>query len=180
MKKWTKERLAAWLAARGVGRNRLLWQLVYALSPAVAGMVSTFSEAMQPENQVVWQVEPDGDGEDSMAACLELVSEIINRAPAPMGLDGYLIVVTRLGALPGDENGLLPDWVDATLNARPALEARLLQGDRWHDWKRGDGRQALRTVLEQFQPHAHAPVTLMQVAVTGAGVVQALHAFDAL
>jgi hypothetical protein len=174
----TKEEIANWLAQKGAGRNRLLWRAIYAISPVLAGMVVTFSEAMQPQNQLVWFHTQDENA--GVEEVLARISEMINRAPAPMGLDGYHVFLTSLVSLPGDERGLTQDQVDETLEDRPARYMRLVQGDRWHDWKRGSGQQELRDTLEDYQPQPDAPVTLVQVAVTGAGVARTLRAFGAI
>jgi hypothetical protein len=178
MKKLTREQIAAWLAARGVGRNRLLWQLVYALSPVVAGMVSTFSEAMQPENQLVWWHDPESDTH-VIQGILDEVGELITRAPTPLGLDTYCVFVTSLGGIPGDPAQMTGDQADETLHARPAVAVQLVEGDRWRDWKRGSGRDSMGEVLERLHPRPDRPVTLIQVAVVGSGVARSLRAFGA-
>ena len=178
MKKLTREQIAAWLAARGVGRNRLLWQLVYALSPVVAGMVSTFSEALATENQLVWWYDQESDTH-VVQGVLDEVGELITRAPTPLGLDTYCVFVTALGGIQGDPAQMTGDWADETLHARPAVAVQLVEGDRWRDWKRGEGRRALREVLEGLCPRPDAPVTLIQVAVVGSGVAHSLRAFGA-
>jgi len=179
MKRLTREQIAVWLAQYGAGRNRLMWRLVYAISPILAGMVVTFTEAMHPQNQLVWFY-TQAVNAGGVQEVLVRISEMINRAPAPMGLDGYHVFLTSLGAMPGDERGLTRDKVDETLEDRPARFVRLVQGDRWHDWKRGSGPQELRAALEDYEPQPDAPVTLVQVAVTGAGVARTLRAFGAI
>lgn len=171
-------KLAAWLASKGAARNRLAWRLVYAVSPLLAGMVSTFAEALEPENQLVWWYDPAGDA-SAIDGVLGEVSDMINRAPTPFGLDGYHVFFTSLGTIPGDEQ-LTGEKADATLNRRLAKSVHLVAGNRWHDWKRGDGAQAVRTILDRFRPCSDAPVTLIQVAVTGSGVLHSLRAFGAL
>lgn len=176
MKKLTREQLAAWLASRGVGRNRLLWQLVCACSPVVAGMVSTFSETMQPENQLVWWHTVERDA-DTVQGVLDEIGELITRAPTPLGLDTYCVFVTALGKIPGDPVQMTGDRADETLHMRPAVSLQLVEGDRWRDWKRGAGREAMREALERLGPCPDAPVTLIQVAVVGSGVARSLRAF---
>jgi hypothetical protein len=178
MMKMTREQIAAWLASRGIGRNRLLWQLVYAVSPVMAGMVATFSEALAPENQLVWWYEPESDG-DIVQGVLDEVDELITRAPTPLGLDSYCVFVTVLGRIAGDPAQMTGDRADETLHARPAVAVQLVEGDRWRDWKRGNGRDAMREVLERLHPRWNAPVTLIQVAVVGSGVARSLRAFGA-
>lgn len=176
MKRLTREQLAAWLASLGVGRNRLLWRLVYAFSPVVAGMVSTFSEAMQPENQLVWWHHPESDA-GVVEGVLDEIGKLITRAPTPLGLDTYCVFVTALGGIPGDPAQMTGDRADKTLDARPAVAVRLVEGNRWRDWKRGAGREGMREVLEQLHPRPGRPVTLIQVAVVGSGVARSLRAF---
>ena len=178
VRKMTREQIAAWLASRGVGRNRLLWQLVYVLSPVVAGMVSTFSEALAPENQLVWWYEPESDA-PIIEGVLDEIDELITRAQTPLGLDTYCVFVTALRGIPGDPAQMTGDRADETLHARPAVAVQLVEGDRWRDWKRGEGRRALREVLEGLCPRPDAPVTLIQVVVVGSGVARSLRAFGA-
>ena len=175
---WTEEQLAAWLAVRGVGRCRPLWLLVKACSPFVAGLVLTLTELNETDNTLVWYYTEDEDPEGVRSA-LAWLSERINRAPAPMGLDSYLICLDRLTALPSDDFacGLSEESIDETLSARPIAATHWLEGDRWHDWKRGRGPAETRELLADSAPNRKLPVVVLRVAVTGAGLVRDRQAF---
>ena len=172
----TREQIAAWFAGQGVGRNRLLWRLVYALSPVVAGMVSTFSEAMEPENQLVWWYDLECDA-NVVEGVLDEIGALITRAPTPLGLDTYCVFVSTMGSILADSNGMTGDRADETLHTRPVVATQVVEGDRWRDWKRGEGRGILRVVLKRLHPRSDAPVTLIQVAVVGKGVARSLRSF---
>jgi len=174
-----REQVAAWLTALGAGRSRPFWQLIYAFSPAVTGMVSTLTEASRPENQVVWWFAEETSAE-VIEGILDEVSELIVRAPTPLGLDSYCVFISALGKLPDDPLPMTAERADETLDARPAVAARVVEGKRWRDWKHGHGRAAVRKTLEQLAPQPGAPVTLIQVAVIGSGVAHSLRAFGAL
>ena len=59
MKRLTREQIAVWLAWHGAGRNRLMWRLVYAVSPALAGLVSIMAAGMDPDNTEIWWYSPN-------------------------------------------------------------------------------------------------------------------------
>lgn len=179
MKRLTREQIAVWLAWHGAGRNRLMWRLVYTVSPALAGLVSIMSAAMEPDNIEIWWYSPDDNG-DSLESVFSSVDEMISRAATPLGLDNYHVFFASFLAIPGDERGMTGDRADDTLDRRPARAVYHCEGVRWNDWKCGDGKEAVRAAIQKFRPTAEAPVTQIQVAVTGDAIARSLRAFGAI
>ncbi len=148
-----------------------MWQAIARVWPALAGAVAllTASDATCPIYWV-WEGE-NADGDDATVDdILADVDEMINRAATPLGGDDYAVFVDRLGPLPGGEKGvrvMFPEF-EETLRRRPILESHVLTGNRWRDWKRGDGKERLRQVLEGTQPTPDAPVTVILPVVEGA------------
>jgi len=179
MKRLTREQIAVWLAQYGAGRNRLMWRLVYAVSPALAGLVSIMAAGMDPDNVEIWWYSPEDNG-DSLESIFISVDEMITRAATPFGLDNYHVFFASLRAIPGDENGMTGDRAEDTLDKRPARTVYHCEGIRWNDWKRGNGKDVVRAALRDFRPTPEAPITKIQVAVTGNAVARSLRAFDAI
>lgn len=172
-------RIAGWLTAHNAIRSWRAWRLLYALSPVLAGMTATLSEISDPHNTLYWWYQPN-DGEDDLGELLDEIGSTIERASTPFGMDNYRVHITRLGSLSGDGVGL--DWgqVNATVDQRRARSIHVVKGNRWHDWKRGDGRAVLQVELEQCRPCAETPVTVIQIAVAGAAVARVLRMKDGL
>ena len=180
IKTWVWQRvanpLAVWLAKRGLTKSRLGWRVIYAISPNLAGLTALLTEASAPHNTLYWWygAPEEENSTDELTGLLEQVSEVINRAPTPFGMDDYKVFLARLGALPGDGKGLTWEQVDSTLEQRPTKTVQLVEGNRWHDWKHGNGEQEVRAALEQCRPQPDLPVTIIQVAVVGSSVASAV------
>jgi len=179
MKRLTREQIAVWLAWHGAGRNRLMWRLVYAVSPALAGLVSIMAAGMDPDNTEIWWYSPNDNGE-STESVFNSVDEMITRSATPLGMDNYHVFFASFRAIPGDGNGMTGDRAEDTLRCRPARSVQHHEGLRWNDWKRGDGKDAVRAAIREFRPTPEAPVTQVQVAVTGDAIARSLRAFGAI
>lgn len=141
------------------------------LWPELALYMALETELWRPANLLLWVY--DATETDVPADLLDEIGELINRAPAPLGLDDYLVRVCQLTAVPGEAvEQLTFDQADATLGQRRAVAGTTLSGDRWYDWKRGAGRAAVAAVLQRLCPTPHRPVTSVQVAMSGAVVRQ--------
>jgi len=169
--------LAKWLIHLGVNRNPRVMVRVYRLSPSLMGLILFLSESGRASNQIYlyW------DGDETPTDFGDLMSDIAKRiesAPAPMGVDDYHIGIYRLAKLPGDEAGLGEARFDATLRQRKVIASWRVHGDRYYDWKRGDGKQQVRTLLEQADPTPDLPVTVIEVICTGRAVERTLREFE--
>jgi hypothetical protein len=179
-REWLWERveypLAIGLIKIGADQKIWLWNLVYSISPAIAGTVILLADTFKSRHGMDWIL---GDGQpneqaDVPAEIISDVSEMINRAPTPFGNDNYWICISRLGALPGDVEGMSFQRLDATRDERSLVSFHLLRGNRWRDWKNGAGPQAAYDLLEQTRPVTEAPVTVIQVGVTGRAIASLL------
>ncbi len=166
--------LAVWLARMGVMKARWAWMLTYQVFPALAGLTAFMAASTKPNKIFVWgwpgPLEECGEQDDLLAD----VSELIERAPAPGGLDTYWIEVERLGPLAEDRCGVNAEQAQASLRQRKTIECRRCAGRRWHDWKKGDGKTRARELLAWACPTAELPVTVVCVTVNGEAVVDAV------
>lgn len=176
-------RLAGLLIRLGVNRSRRLWLTVRRLSQELAGLCLLMEDPLLPGNTIYWawqQGDPEGEDE-SVDELLDGIATKIERAPVPFGGDDYLIMLRQFAALPGEEQGVsLSDLrpVKRTLRGRRLAFAANLTGNRWSDWKRGDGRAALRGVLLRSAPTPCAPLTMIGIIVLGRAVGRALLRFE--
>jgi len=176
MKRWFWQRVAYRLAdglvRLGVTRRQGLWKSVYLLSPRLAGMCALFEDSTRPENTLFWSWE-QGDQEhdaESVDGLLAEISTMIERAPVPLGGDDYLIFVRQYKALPGETRGVSladMDLAEETVPLRQLQYACNLHGNRWRDWKGGEGRTRLREALTRAEPTSQAPLAMIGVVVTG-------------
>ncbi len=162
-------RLARWLAASGLGARPWAWKLIARIWPALASAVALIA-AFENTRPIYWVWDGDEESGADVDEILADVSEMINRAPTPLGGDDYIVFVRRLGPLPGEENGARVEFpaFEETLVQREIVARWTLAGNRWRDWKRGNGKERLRRVLEEAQPTRDAPVTIIAAAVEGA------------
>lgn len=167
-------RVAAVLLNMGVTRRRIWFNVFYFLLPGLIRLALTLEELYRPSNGVFWYYDPT-EPDNHLEPMLEDVSEIINRAPTPLGQDDYIILVLQFASMPGDEDGLTGDGIEASLPLRRVLSDKKLSGNRWKDWKQGKGKDELRQVLNNLVPTSDAPVVMVQAAVIGA-VFHRLHA----
>ncbi len=134
--------LAEWLARLGVMNSRRAWTLLYRVSPGLAGLTAFMDAASSLHNTFYWwwpgQTEECDDFDDLLAD----VSELIERAATPGGLDTYRIEIDRLSPLADEQYGVDDERIGATLHQRKALEYRSSKGDRYYDWKRRQGKAA--------------------------------------
>jgi hypothetical protein len=154
-------------------------------SPAVAVFLAATAVALGElsRNTFFWwengQPSDLGDESETISNLVEDVSELINRASLPWGVDQYRIVVTRLGSLPSDDEGMDYDRAAATLASRPQMGFWDLSGSRWKNWKQGLGKEELVQTLRQAAPRTGEPVTVVQVAVLGHALARAMKNFGA-
>src|SRR6185436_5212898 len=106
------------------------------------------------------------------------IAELIEHAPAPMGADGYSVGIYRLAKLPGDEALLDEARLETTLWQRKIVASWRVRGDRYYDWRRGDGKQKVRALLEEADPTPEAPVTVIEVISTGRAIVRVIQGFE--
>jgi len=166
----TTHPLAVMLVNSGIARRPRMLGWLCKVSPLLGVAVMMLGEMVRPDNVIVcyWN-----GCEDDVEDVLADISEMINRAPSPMGHDEYKIVVERMSRLPDDAPHRDWDWIDNSIPRRRVLEARQVFGDRWYDWKRGSGRQQARDALEQCLPCFDMPVMLVRMAVSGAALQHA-------
>jgi len=117
---------------------------------------------------------------ESTESVFNSVDEMITRSATPLGMDNYHVFFASFRAIPGDGNGMTGDRAEDTLRCRPARSVQHHEGLRWNDWKRGDGKDAVRAAIREFRPTPEAPVTQVQVAVTGDAIARSLRAFGAI
>lgn len=158
------------LAPRLAGHARLI-RLVCRLWPNLGLHAALETELWRPANLLLWVY--DAAEIDVPADLLDDIGDVINRAPAPLGLDDYLVQMYQLTAVPGEVvEQLTFDQADATLGQRRAVAGVTLSGDRWYDWKRGAGRATMSAALQRLRPTPQRPVTSIQIAMSGAVVQQ--------
>lgn len=176
-------RLAGILVRLGAARRRGLWLAVHRLSPRLAGLCLLYEDSARPENTLYWAWEPGDDQQEegTVEAVLAEVSAMVDRAPVPLGGDDYLIFVRQYLALPGEEQGVPLadlDRLDETIPLRERGYAGNLRGNRWSDWKHGEGPAALRRALVRAEPAAKAPLTLICVVIAGRAAGRAFLCFN--
>jgi hypothetical protein len=161
------------------------WQLVwYRIERAWNGVLGLFSplhcayldlvtaiEQGEGSSVITWWWDGDAGEDDSLTEILADVDEVIRRAPAPLGVDECFIRVAVYGPRPQDRNG-----VEDALEGRELLRVERLCLDRYYDWKRGDGRERLRHLLESNEPTPQAPVVVVQVLPLGGAMGRLLEA----
>jgi len=171
--------LIGFLIRAGMLRKKWLWNLVYRLSPTLTGWVVFMNEANRVNNEFIWSDDPATPGDDcGVDDLLTEISKFINRSPAPMGEDTYRITVFRMGALPEDRQGLTHGGAHMHLSERKTLGSWEMSGDRWQEWKKGGGKDTLRSVLEKAEPCPEAPITLVKVIFTGQAIARVLSSLD--
>ncbi len=158
--------LALWLLRRGVTQRRWMWNTVYAFAPSLAALAAGLAEVYRPGNSIIWYYSPD-DEDDDLDGLLDMISERINRAPAPFGCDNFVVSVEQLSAISGDPTEMTFERADATLESRRVVRTWELHGNRWKDWKKGNSNQELLAALHQAVPTPGSPVTLIRAAVLG-------------
>lgn len=159
--------LARWLARLGVTNSRLAWGLLFMLSPGLAGLTVFTQADSGAHNTFFWWWPGPAEEEGVLESLLADVSEMIEQAAAPGGLDTYWIKVDRLAALASDQNGVDGDQVDATLHQRKVVARRCLKGDRYYDWKKGAGKARACELLAWACPTADLPVTVVKITMNG-------------
>jgi len=170
--------LALWLLRRGVTQRRWMWNAVYAFMPSLAALAAGLSEVYRPGNSIIWYYSPD-DEDDDLDGLLNMISERIDRAPAPFGCDNFVVGLELLSAIPNDPAEMTFERADATLESRHVVRAWELQGNRWKNWKNGSSKQELLTILQQAVPTPESPVTLIRAAVLGASFARLCAPFRA-
>ena len=160
----------------GVTRNRRAWDILHRISPLLAGAAVLLEEECLSTNMLIWYYDAASANENAaeIDGMLADIHEMIVRAPAPFGEDEYAVTVLRLSPMAGDELGLDDERIDATLSSRPVLSQSERRGDRYYDWKRGDGPLAIAALLEQVVPDPSAPVTVVRVRMIGRAIARAL------
>jgi hypothetical protein len=162
--------LAAYALRLGVTRRQAVFNTMCLFFPKIVQLAVALEELRRPESILLWIHESAAaGGEDAgVEDLLADVAERIDRAGTPLGGDNYIILVVRLGALPSDPATLAEDAVEDSLDLRPVLQVRKLSGNRWMDWKKGEGKGVLRQILQEMTPIEDAPVVVIQSAVIGA------------
>lgn len=159
-----------------LNRRPRAMQALYRLSQPLMGLVLLLSESGRASNQILLSWDGDETPTD-FDDILNDIAELIERAPAPMGVDDYRISAYRLGRLP-NEVSVNESRLHDTLRQRKVVASRRVQGDRYSDWKHGSGKQAARALLEEFDTTPECPVTLIEVICTGRAVAHTLQAFE--
>ena len=180
MKEEILYRLALLLTWLGFTRRRWMWEMLEAVAPTFAGALVIMEQMSQPSEHLLWLWPGPGHevSDEEISGLVSAVSEVVNRAPTPMGGDEYLISIGRYGPLPGEEQGVDPSapGLLRSLERRALAEKGSLTGSRWHDWKRGQGKEELRQALREMAPNAETPVVVVHAVVAGALVAQAVEA----
>lgn len=158
--------LAGWLARLGVTKSRWGWLLTYQFSPALAGLSAFISASAKPSNEFYWGW-PGPNQDDDLDGLLADVSELIERAPAPGGLDTYWITVERYSPTVEKRYSMGPDEVQRTFHLRKPAARQWVKGDRYYDWKSGGGKIQARELMVWGRPTAELPVTIVRVVVNG-------------
>ncbi len=152
--------------------RRWLWRAVRSISPDLAWLTAALYGVYRKANMIFWTYDLDDDDPGSL---MPMVSENIDRAPTPLGLDRFVISVEQLASIEGDPAGMTYERADATLESRRVVRSWKLRGDRWRDWKRGSTKEELMTILQLAVPTPEAPITLIRAAVLGAAFAR-IHA----
>lgn len=164
------QRAAVWMISAGLTRQRWLVRLLLVSMPSLVSLAASLEEIYRPSNSILWIFDPKGG--DDLDDLLHEINEIVERAPTPFGHDEFVIVIERRASLPDDDDRLSFEQAEATLHQRSLVEQAVLRGNRWHDWKRGDSKQALREQLMKAVPTKSAPVTLIRAAVLGRSIAR--------
>lgn len=168
--RWTDtiQRLAQHLAAKTDWAVGWRWCLLMRVWPLFASLVAVKYEMLLSENTIFWVYTASDASEDyGVNELLGDISDLINRAPAPGGADEYIVQVERLTAVPDEPADMPLEWVENTLRRRRRVAARSVSGDRWYDWKHGQGQEELREIMTAMMPTPELPVVLIRVVVTG-------------
>ena len=173
---WAWERLshpiAYWLLREGITSHPTLIHALFHLFPVFTTLIFLLEDAILSENTYIWYW--DGAPVEEVDDLLEDIHEHITRSAIPYGGDDYFVIATSLEAMPGEENGVDPAKLDDSLPFRRAITTEESGGNRWRDWKRGQGKIALQTILEKFRPGPRAPVTVIRVSLCGRAIARAL------
>ncbi len=167
-------RLARLLARLGIMKSFNAWRLIYWLSPGLAGLIAFTDVAASPVKTFIWWWPGLAKVSDGLDTLLTDVSDVIERSPAPGGLDTYWVEIDRLSALVGDQNGVNENTVGESISQRNILERYTAKGDRYHDWKKGRGKSVLQELLVQACPVSQMPVTIVRVMVNGDVVMKTI------
>ena len=171
-KRWIERNMLAAQAAAvflvniGVTRHRSSHNALMMVASSLVGLADALEEICRPGNRIVWVFMNccQNDFDDLMAE----INDGIERASAPMGFDRFVIVVERRASLPDDSPDISFERADATCEKRALVgPVRVLRGDRWCDWKRGNSKQELRAMLAEAIPVKEAPITIIRAAVLG-------------
>jgi hypothetical protein len=183
IKLWIWRHLAhplAWSLREMVVRRQWMFALLQRLSPNFLALALSLGELSR--NTFIWWMDGGpfdlAEENQTITSLVEDISDLINRTSLPWGVDRYRIVVTRLGSLPTDSQSLDYDKASASLITRPQKGCWDLSGNRWKDWKQGDGQGNLFQVLRQAAPYNDEPVTVVQVAVLGHSLAYVMNNFQ--
>jgi len=78
--------------------------------------------------------------------------------------------------LPADQEHMeSPGYLESTLPQRSIITEWKVGGNRWRDWKRGNGKDALRRLLCDAAPDKDRPVTLVSAVMIGTAVARAVN-----
>lgn len=164
-------RLANRLIRLGVTRSRILWTVLYHLAPHLAGFCALLEDTQRAENTLFWCWEPDPPDSDPEQEddTFDQVSEMIERAPVLFGDDDYIVFVRQYGHTSGEKCLYVTSFEHAveTIPHRQMVYACEVRGNRWRDWKRGEGRAELQAALRRAEPTSQAPLTMIGVLVFG-------------
>jgi len=160
-----EHKLALRLVVLGATDRRWLWNALCSLSPNLAWLTAALSEIYHENNMIYWTYDPD---DNDTSGVMEAIAENIDRAPTPLGVDRFVVLVQQLTALPQESGEISLERAAASIKYRCVIRSWDLRGDRWHDWKKGSSKQELLAILQQAVPTPEAPVTLVRAAVLGA------------
>ena len=93
-------------------------------------------------------------------------------------MDEYSIEIVSLAALPSETDGVVPGRVYADLHHRRIAARKHLEGDRYYDWKKGEGQADVRAILEQLRPCPGAPLTFIRVWCYGRLLARVMHTIE--
>jgi hypothetical protein len=124
-----------------------------------------------------------GEDEESdyLGDVMTEMKETIERSSSPMGYDEYGVIAQRLGPIPGEKGGVRSgdiSFLKKTLDKRPVLDTKIIQGDRYYDWYRGDGRAQLLEIIHWADPTPDAPVSVLRLLCSGQGLASIAKGMD--
>jgi hypothetical protein len=134
-----------------------------------------YSDAMHPKNvPVVWGY-PVGDVDAEIEDLVDAVGEKIERAPAPYGGDDYVLVITGFSNIEGENfDGTLDEEIDLRIGDRKAIAHFAMRGNRYDHWKKGEGKDSLRSALKKIVPSVNAPVLIIAVGFEGRALARVI------